>query len=134
MRWISSGDGSQPDIDCDLIWMDDWWWITGGGQQEMVDRRWIMGDRWQYVSFLYADIKVTRGHTILEITTLISNYKVSIERRYACIRCTGGMAPPSAIQSTIQRFRIKHLQARVSIPNQIPSHSYNADTAQAVRD
>ena len=80
-----------------------------------------------------------RNYTILEITTLISNY----EWRYACIRCTaGGMVPPSTIpsttQSTIQRYRIMHLHARIpmpnTIPNQIPSHSYNADTAQAVRD
>jgi len=42
---------------------------------------------------------------------------------------------PSTIQSTIQRYRIMHLHARIpmpnTIPNQILSHSYNADTAQS---
>jgi hypothetical protein len=50
----------------------------------------------------YEDIEVMRSYTILEITTLISNYELFMERRYACIRCTGGMAPPSTMPSTTQ--------------------------------
>jgi hypothetical protein len=38
----------------------------------------------------YEDIAVMRSYTILEITTLISSYEVTIERRYADIRCTAG--------------------------------------------
>jgi len=53
--------------------------------------------------------------------TLISSYEVTIERRYGDIRCTGGMAPPSTIPSTIQRYRIMHLHARVLMPNMIPN-------------
>jgi hypothetical protein len=62
---------------------------------------------------LYEDIEVMRRYTILEITTLISNYAVTIERRYEETRCTGSMAPPSTIPSTIlsniQRYRIVQL-------------------------
>jgi len=62
---------------------------------------------------------------------MISSYEVTIERRYADTECTGGMAPPSTIPSTIQciihRYRIMQLQARVpmpnTIPNQIPGHT-----------
>jgi hypothetical protein len=90
----------------------------------------------------YKVIEVMRRHTILKITTLISKHEVTIERGYADTRCSGGMAPPSTIpstlQSTIQRYRIMQLHARVPMPNtilnQILSHSYNADTSQAVRD
>jgi hypothetical protein len=98
----------------------------------------------------YEDIQAMRSYTILEIPTLNLNYEVSMERRYTCIQCTGGMAPPSTIpstipssihsttQSTIQKYRIEQLHARVpmpnTIPNQIPSHSNNAYTTQAVRD
>jgi hypothetical protein len=65
---------------------------------------------------IYEDIVIMRSYTILEITTSISNYEVSMERRYACIRCTSGMAPPN------------------TIPNTISNHCHNADTAQAVLD
>jgi len=92
----------------------------------------------------YEDIEVMRSYTILEITTLISNYEVTLELRYADIRCPGGIAPPSMIpsttQSTIQRCRIKLICDRVTMPNTIQnqsaSHSFNADTAhhEAVRD
>jgi len=132
-RWIPSGDGSRHDMDRDRIWMDDWiWmddqrWMTGDGSQEM--------DHWRRMATnpvpFYEDIEVMRSYTILEITTLISNYEVTLERRYADIRCTGGIAPPSTIpsttQSTIPRCRIKLLYARLTmpstIPDQIPSHT-----------
>jgi len=68
-----------------------------------------------------------RSDTILEITTSISNYEVSMERTYASIRCTGSIDPPCMILSTIQRYRIKQLHARIAmlnaIPIQIPNHS-----------
>jgi len=72
----------------------------------------------------YEDIQAMRSYTILEITTLNSNYELSMERRYACIRCTGGMAPMSTIlstiqsniQSTIQRYRIMHVHTPVTMP------------------
>jgi hypothetical protein len=87
---------------------------------------------------LYEDIAVMRIYAMLEIITLISNYEFSTESRYACLLCTGGMAPPSMIQGTIQSCVIKQLHTRVSIPNTIryliPSHIFNSDTAQAVRD
>jgi hypothetical protein len=89
--------------------------MTGDGSRETDDNQ---------SPFLYEDIEVMRSYTLLEITS-ISSYEVTIERRYADIRCTGGMAPPSTIpsttQSTIQRYRIMHLHARVSMPNMIPN-------------
>jgi len=61
----------------------------------------------------------------LKSLTLISIYEVTIERRYADIRCTGGMAPPSTILSTIQtsiqRYPIMQLHALVPMPNTIPT-------------
>jgi len=30
-RWIAAGNGSRPDMDRDLIWMDDRRWMTGDG-------------------------------------------------------------------------------------------------------
>jgi len=41
-RWIAAGYGSWPDMDRDRIWMDD--------------RRWIMGDGWQSISFPFMKI------------------------------------------------------------------------------
>jgi hypothetical protein len=94
----------------------------------------------------YEDIEVMQSYTILEIMTLISNYEVAMERRYACIQCSGGMAPPSTMrstpqsttQSTNQRYGIMHLLARIpmanTIPDQIPNNSLNGDTAQALQD
>jgi len=82
----------------DRIWMDDRRWMTGYGSQEMDHGRRMAINLLPF----YEDIEVMRSYTILEITTLISNYEFSMERRYACIRCTGGMAPPSTIQGTIQ--------------------------------
>jgi len=62
----------RPDIDHDRIWMDDRRWMTGDGSQEM--------DHGRRLTFnplpIYEDIEVMRSYTILEITTLISNYKV----------------------------------------------------------
>ena len=54
------------------------------------------------VSFPYDDIEGMRSYTILEITTLISNYKVTIERRYADRHYTGGLAPASSIPGTLE--------------------------------
>jgi hypothetical protein len=131
-KWVAAGDGSRPDWHCGRRWM------TGDGSQEMDHGRRMTMNLLPF----YEDSQAMRSYTILEITTLNSNYEVSMQRRYACIRCTSGMAPPSTmpstIPSTIQRCRILQLHARVSmsntIPNRIPSHSYNADTAQAVQD
>jgi hypothetical protein len=107
-RWIPSGDGSRPDMDRDRIWM--------------VNRRWLTGDRSRETDnnqspSVYEDIEVMRSYTILEITTLISNYEVSMERRYACIRCTGGMAPPSTMPSTTQHYSEHYSE----IPNHAPA-------------
>jgi hypothetical protein len=117
-RWIAAGnglrpdmvtrDGSCPEVDCGLIWI-----VTGYGLlTEVDDRRWMTGDGSQQMKHgrrmtinllpFYEDIQAIRSYTILEITTLNSNYEVSMEHRYACIQCTGGMAPPSTIPSTIQ--------------------------------
>jgi len=116
-RWIAAWYGSRPDT--------DGWprWMTGDGWQEMDLMRWIKGDRWQSVSFLYEGIDLMQSYTILEITTLISSYEVTSERRYPDIRCIGSMAPPctipSTIQSTIQRYRNMQLHAWVPKPNTI---------------
>jgi len=94
--------------------------MTGDGSQEMEHGRRMTINHLPF----YEDIEVMRRYTILEITTLISNYEVTIERRYADTRCTGSMVPPSTIpstiQSTIQRYRIKQLYARVTMPSTIP--------------
>jgi len=120
-------------------------WITRDGPHSEMDRSQEM-DHGRRMAInplpFYEDIAVMRSYTFSKSLTLISSYGVAIERRYADIRCTGGMAPPrtipSTIQNTIQRYRIMQLQARVpmrnTIPNQIPNHSYNADTAQPIRD
>jgi len=104
-------DGSRPDMDRDRIWMDDRRWISGDGSRETDGNQ---------SPFLYEDIEVMRSYTLLEIS-LISSYEVIIERRCADIRCTGGMAPlstiPSTTQSTIQRYRIKQLHARFTMPS-----------------
>jgi len=71
-RWILSGDILWPDMDRDWIRMADRRWITtgyglmtGDGSQETNDNQ---------SPFLYEDIEVMRNFTLLEITTLISNY------------------------------------------------------------
>ena len=99
------------------------WIATGDGRPQMDHGRRMTIN----LLLFYEDVQAMPSYTILEIMTLKSNYKVSMERRYACIRCTGGMAPPSTIpstlQSTIQRYGIMQLHARVPIPNTIPSHT-----------
>jgi hypothetical protein len=101
-RWIATGYGWMTEV-------DDRRWMTRDGSREMDHRRRMTINLLPF----YEDTEVMRSYTILEITTLISNYEFSMERRYACIRCTGGMAPPSTIQGTIHRCRIKQLHARV---------------------
>jgi hypothetical protein len=66
--------------------------MTGDGSPETDDNQ---------SPSVYEDIEVMRSYTLLEIT-LISSYEVTIERRYADIRCTGGMVPASTIPTTIQ--------------------------------
>jgi len=120
-RWIAAWYGSRLD-------MNEWpRWMTGDRWQEMGLRRWITEDGWKSVSFP------------------IWSYEVTIERGFEDIVCSSGMPPPSMIPSTthrtipgtIQRYRIIQVHARVpvpnTIPNQIPSYSYNADTALALR-
>lgn len=55
--------------------------MTGDGSQEM--------DRMRGMTIipvpLHEDIVVVQSYTILEITTLISDKEVSMERRYECI-------------------------------------------------
>ena len=108
--------------------MDDWRWMKGDRSQEMDHVRRMTINLLPF----YEDIEVMRSYTILEITTSISDYEVTIERRYVETRRTaGGLVPastiPTTIQSTIQRYRIMHLHAPVTmlntIPNQIPSQS-----------
>jgi len=91
--------------------------MTGDGSRETDDNQ---------SPFRYADIQVMRSYTIFEFTTLSSSYAVTIERRYADTRYTaGGLVPASTIptttQSTIQRYRMMHLHARVTMPNPIPN-------------
>jgi len=70
----------------------------------------------------YDDIEVRQSYILLEIT-LISNYEVTIERSYADIRCTGGMAPPTTCPSSNAEY----------CPESDPeSHRYIANTGQAV--
>jgi len=126
-RWITNRDRSRPDMDPDRIWMDDRRWMIGDGSQEM--------DHWRRMTInLLPFMKILQLCEIIPLSrslTLISNYEVTLERRYADIRCTGGIAPPSTIPTTIQstfpRYRIMQLHARVpmpnTIPNQIPSHT-----------
>jgi len=74
---------------------------------------------------LYEDIQAMRSYTILKITTLNSDYEGEMGRRDACLRCSGGMPPPStipsSIQSTVQSYQIMHQRAPVTIPNRIPN-------------
>jgi len=56
--------------------------MTGDGLRETDDNQ---------SPSLYEDIEVMRSYTLLKITS-ISSYEVTIERRYADIRFTGGMA------------------------------------------
>ena len=64
--------------------------MTGDGSRETDDNQ---------SPSLYEDIEVMRSYTLLEITS-ISRYEVTIERRYADIRFTGGMAPPTKCPSS----------------------------------
>jgi len=81
--------------------------MTGDGSQEMEHGRRMTLDLLAF----YEDIEVIRHYTIPEITTLIPDYKVTIERTYSDIRYTGGMVPPRTIPSTIpsifQRYPIQ---------------------------
>jgi len=148
-KGIASRDGSRLDMD-GWLEVDDCRWITTGygwmtadGSWEMDHGRWITVDGWQSISFPFR--KILRLYAVIpfaRLVTMISSYEVTIQRRYADTRCTaGGLVPASTIltttQSTIQRYRIMHLHAWVpipnSIPNKIPSYSYNADSAQALR-
>ena len=120
-RCIPSRDRSRQDMDRDWIWMDDRRWMTGGERQEMDHGR-------RMTVNLLPFMKILRLYEVIPFSrsvTMITNYEVTIERRYADTRCTGGMAPPSTIpsttQSTFQRYRIMHLHARVSMPNVIPN-------------
>jgi hypothetical protein len=87
-RWIPSGDGSRPDMYRNRIWMDDRRWMTGDGSQEMDHGRRMTINLLPF----YEDIVVMRVIPFSKSLTLISSYEVTIERRYADIRCTGGMA------------------------------------------
>jgi hypothetical protein len=69
-RWIPSGDGSRQDMDLDRIWMDDRRRMTGEGSQEMDHGRRMTINLLPF----HEDIEVIRSYTLLEITTLISNY------------------------------------------------------------
>jgi hypothetical protein len=114
-------DGSRLEMDRGLIWiMTTYGWMTRDGSQGM--------DHWRRMATLpvpfYEDIEFMRSYMNLEITTLISNYEVTLEHRYGDIRCTGGIAPvstiPSTTQSIIQRCRFTQLYARLTMPSMIP--------------
>ena len=147
-RWIAAGDGTRPENDCGRRWITWEWscpemdrsriwiaagygWMTGDGSRETDDNR---SPSYMHILRL-CEVLPSRDH---DLDFILCNQAVTMERRYADIRCTGGMVPLSTIQSTIQWYRIMQLQARVPmrnmIPNKIPSHYYNADTAQAVQD
>jgi len=70
--------------------MDDQRWMTGDGSLETDDNQ---------SPSLYEDIEVMRSYTLLEISS-ISRYEITIERRHADIRFTGGMAPPTKCPSS----------------------------------
>jgi len=111
--------------------MDDRRWMTRDGSQEMDHGRRMTINLLPF----HEDIEVIRSYTLLEITYYdfkLRSYNRAQIRRYADTRCTaGGLVPastmPSTTQSTIQRYRIMHLHARIpmpnTIPNQIPSQS-----------
>jgi len=68
-RGMVAGDAWRLERDCGRTGI-----AAGAGWQEMDQGRWIKWDGWQSISFP------------------IWSYEVTIECRYACIRCTGGMA------------------------------------------
>jgi len=128
-NWITAVEISRPEMDRGRRWL-----TTDGLVRRYIaawyrwrpDRDgwpwWMTGDGWQWTSFPF--MKILRLCEVIPLSrslTLISSYKVTIERRYGDIRCTGGMAPPSTIPSTIQRYWIMHLHARVLMPNMIPN-------------
>jgi hypothetical protein len=90
-------------------------WMTRNGCQEMDHGR-------RMTISLLPFMKILRLCEVLPFSrsiTFISSYEVTIECRYPDTRCTtGGIAPPttiqSTIQSTIQRYRIQQLHARVT--------------------
>ena len=63
--------------------------MTGDGSQKVDHGRWMTINHLPFNN----DFKVKRSYTMLEIKTLISNYKVSQERRYADRCSTTGIAP-----------------------------------------
>jgi hypothetical protein len=65
-KWIAAGDGSRPEWHCGRRWM------TGDGSQEMDHGRRMTMNLLPF----YEDIQAMRSYTILEITTLNSNYEV----------------------------------------------------------
>jgi hypothetical protein len=78
-NWITARDRSRHDMDRNQMWMDDRRWMRGDESQEMDHGRRMTINPHPF----YDDIEVMQSYTILKITTLISNYEVSKEHRYA---------------------------------------------------
>jgi len=126
-RWLTS-DGSHLEVHRSLRYIatgyrwlmevDDgggWWrWMVGDEWQVMDLTRWITGGGWQLISFPVRKIfRLCEAIPFSKSLTVILCSGVVIERRYAAMQLTGGMAPlrkkPSTIQSTIQRYQIMQL-------------------------
>jgi hypothetical protein len=137
-NWITAGDGSRPDMDHDRIWMDNRMWVTGDGSQEMDHGRRMTINLLPF----HEDIEVIRSYTLLEITYF--DFKLRTCNRAQICRYTMYRRHGSTEYDTehysehYSKIPNYAAYARVAmlntIPNQIPSHSYNSDTAQAVRD
>jgi len=109
-RWIMAGNGSQ------WIWMNDRRWMTGDGSRERDHGRRMTVNLLPY----------------MKILRLCEVIPFSRSLRYHATKLQSGaeMQPYD--------FPVAWLHAPVpmpnTIPNQIPSHNSNADTALAVRD
>ena len=93
------------------------------GVPEIDDRRWILGEWDNQWYLLYDDNEVMWSYTLLRLLTtefMVRKLQLSAAMQ---IRCSGGMAPPSTIPSTIQRCRIQQTHARVTMEWDLDSAS-----------
>ena len=135
MIWIATGHGWMTEV-------DDRRRMTGDGSQEMDH-----GGR-MTINLLpfYEDIAVMRSYTILEITTLISNYEFlwngdmhvydvlpAVWSHRVRYRALFRDAELNSYMPELQCRVRSRIRSRLSLGDP-ELHSYNTDTEQAVRD
>ena len=120
--WMT-GDGSHPEMVLARIWIETGYGrMTGDGSQEMDDGRRMAINPLP----CYEDIEVMRSYTILEITTLISSYEVTIKHGFAGWQCPNSMDPPSMMRSITQHY-LEHY-------SEIPNHGPTCPSSNAEYD